>query len=67
MSKAYYTLLVQYEKGDQWSAAFGDYDRDVVEQEKEDDYGDAHKARIVRTGDTQAAIDTEVTRMNSAQ
>jgi len=60
----YYTLAVQFDKGDTFSVQFGDYDREVVAQEIEDSYADAHKVRIVRSGDTTAEINAAVAKLN---
>lgn len=61
----YYTLAVQFDKGDTFSVQFGDYDREVVVQEIEDSYADAHKVRIVRSGDTTAEINAAVAKLNA--
>lgn len=61
----YYTLAVQFDKGDTFSVQFGDYDREVVVQEVEDSYADAHKVRIVRSGDTTAEINAAVAKLNA--
>ena len=61
----YYTLAVQFDKGDSFSVQFGDYDREVVVQEIEDSYADAHKVRIVRSGDTTAEINAAVAKLNA--
>lgn len=60
----YYTLAVQFDKGDSFSVQFGDYDKEVVVQEVEDSYADAHKVRIVRSGDTTAEINAAVAKLN---
>jgi hypothetical protein len=62
----YYSIAVQFEKGDKFSLQFGDYDREVVEQEVEDSYADAHKVRIVRSGDTTAQINAAINKLNEA-
>lgn len=61
----YYTLAVQFDKGDTFSVQFGDYDRETVVQEIEDSYADAHKVRIVRSGDTTAEINAAVAKLNA--
>ena len=61
----YYTLAVQFDKGDSFSVQFGDYDREVVVKEIEDSYADAHKVRIVRSGDTTAEINAAVAKLNA--
>ena len=61
----YYSIAVQFDKGDTFSVQFGDYDREVVVQEVEDSYADAHKVRIVRSGDTTAEINAAVAKLNA--
>ena len=61
----YYTLAVR-ENGI-WGAQFGDYDREVVLDEKLDYQDQGYSARdlkIIRTGDNQADIDARVAAMN---
>ena len=60
----YYSIAVQFEKGDKFSVQFGDYDREVVVQEVEDSYSDAHKVRIVRSGDTTQEINSAISKLN---
>lgn len=64
-SASYYTLLVKYEKGDNWSIAFGDYKKAVVKQEIEDSYVDCYKTKIICTMNNQMDIDSEVSRLNT--
>ena len=65
MPRNYFTLVVRFEKGDVWSAQFGDYCRGVVKQEAKDEYGDAHRTRIIKTLDNQASIDMAIAALNS--
>lgn len=61
---AYYTLVTK-ERGDQrhWCIQFGDYDRSVVQQEREDSYA-GQPARIVKTKTCkQAEIENAVGRL----
>jgi hypothetical protein len=62
----YYSIAVQFEKGDKFSLQFGDYDREVVVQEIEDSYADAHKVRIIRSGDTTDQINAAINKLNEA-
>jgi hypothetical protein len=62
----YYSIAVQFERGDKFSLQFGDYDREVVVQEVEDSYADAHKVRIVRSGDTTNQINAAINKLNEA-
>lgn len=64
-STIYYTLLVKYEKGDNWSIAFGDCDKECVVNEIEDAYADAWKTEIICTMNNQMAVDSEVSRLNT--
>lgn len=63
-TKSYYTLLI-LEAG-KWSIHFGDYDKEVVEDEKADckDSDPKAKMKIIRTGDTQAEINEAVATLN---
>jgi hypothetical protein len=73
-TQKYYTLVGQYDDNldepSQWGIIFGDYDREVVEQEKEDnknlnsDFG-AKKFKIITTSDKQADIEFAVKRLNA--
>lgn len=64
-TKSYYSLLI-LEAG-KWSIHFGDYDREVVEDEQADvkDSQPKVKTKIISTGDSQAAIDAKVAELNS--
>jgi len=59
--RTYYTLLV-YERG-LWGIQFGDFDRDVVEQERRDSYPRS-RAMIIASAPDQAEIDAVVAQMN---
>ena len=61
--RAYYTMLARDFQTDPWRIEFGDYDRDVVEQEAEDtDF----ETKIIRTdSDYQGEIDAAVTKLNT--
>lgn len=61
----YYTLAVR-EDG-VWGPQFGDYDRETVVDEKINyqDHGySARDLKIIRTADTQAAINEQIAAMN---
>lgn len=60
----YFSLLTMTEAG-LWAPQFGDYDRDVVADEREDSYAD-EKSIIISTKDDQASIDKKVAEMNAA-
>lgn len=61
IERTYYTLLV-YEHGN-WGIQFGDFDRDVVEQERRDSYARS-RATIISSAPEQAEIDAVVAQMN---
>lgn len=62
MATKYHTLLT-LENG-LWCIQFGDYDKEVVKQEKEDSYSD-YKCKIITTLDDQASVDAKVKELNS--
>jgi hypothetical protein len=62
--KKYYSL-VTLENG-LWAVQFGDYDKQVVKQEKQDSYHGT-KSRIITTEETQESIDKAVKLLNEAQ
>lgn len=71
----YYTLLVRDSKSEPWEIHFGDYDRNVVSDERDDwcdHYDENNKRRqknntlIVTTSDeSMAAINAKVTELNA--
>jgi hypothetical protein len=69
MAKArkYFTLLVN--DNGLWAPQFGDYDRQVVEDEMRDEYLDkgyrAKRLKIIATADDQASIDARVKEINA--
>lgn len=68
MAKAYYTLCVHYHFG--WSPEFGDYDRSVVQQERDDFRWASQRPwkakdfKIIATGGKQTEINAAVAAMN---
>ena len=58
----YHVLLI--ESNGKWYIEFGDYDRDVVLEEKSDSYAD-EKTKIITTTDVQKDIDSAVAKLNS--
>lgn len=66
MSRRYYTLAVR-QGGPRWSPEFGDYDRELVEAERED-YRDhdvkARDLRILTTTPGQKAIVAAIAKLN---
>lgn len=75
MGRKYYTLLSkgnEVHHNGEWVIEFGDYDRETVEAER-DEQRDAAKARqervsfkIITTGDKQADINAAVAKLNEA-
>jgi hypothetical protein len=75
MARSYYTLAVRWHEVGltlgHWTPEFGDYDEEVVEEERRYyriDHG--HKAKdlkIIRTGDTQAEIDAGIAKLNAKE
>ena len=65
----YYTLVIQDPETLRWSPEFGDYDRETVEQERDDQIDSEActflTSRVITTEDTQADIDATVAAMNS--
>lgn len=71
MARKYHTLLTREDDG-KWHIAFGDYDRQVVVDEKEG-YRDGYPGykakdlKIITTGDRQADIAREVAMLNAEE
>lgn len=67
MSKRYHTLLVREDVVRRWQFHFGDYDRNVVVQERDDitehDYLKKN-TKIITTGDDQKDIDAAINKLN---
>lgn len=63
----YWTLLVKDSVSGLWGIHFGDYDKEVVKQERADVLDSDSKAvtQIVSTDDKQVSIDSHVNKMNS--
>lgn len=69
--KRYFSLLTKEPDG-QWAPQFGDYDRETVAEEMEsyrEDSGwpEGTKFRILSSGDTQAAINEAVAKLNAKE
>ena len=65
-SKNYYTLVVR--ENDQWNVQFGDFNKEVVNDEMDDSYGEYKKKdlKVICTAESQEQIDTEVRNLNLA-
>jgi hypothetical protein len=68
--KTYYTLAIQWEKGDRFSPEFGDYDFECVIDEREDIVYSydlrPSQVKVIKTDGTQSAIDQAISKLNSA-
>ena len=68
MSKTYYTLLVRDNADAPWAIDFGDYDRDCVNDARDDATEREYKkgnTKIIATPDDQSAIVAAVTALNT--
>jgi hypothetical protein len=65
MKKAYYSIVVRFDEFDTFSVQFGDYDREVVEEECEEYSGNCYQVKIIKTEAGQAAIMAKVAELNS--
>ena len=65
-SRNYYTLVVR--ENDQWNVQFGDFNKEVVNDEMDDSYGDYKKKdlKVICTAESQEQINTEVRNLNLA-
>lgn len=67
--KAYYVVAAKDSKLDAWSVQFGDYDREVAQDELCDmnDSGDWYKLKLITVkGDRQIDIDNAISKLNTA-
>ena len=60
----YYTLISKI--NGQWFPQFGDYDRSVVKDEKEDSYSD-QVCEVIVTEDNQPSIDYKIAQLNAGK
>ena len=61
----YHSLLIRTHKAEPWAIEFGDYDRCVVKDEKQEyDYSGEYQTRIICTSDKQADIESAVASLN---
>ena len=63
-TKRYYTLAVRFEASDRYTAQSGDYNREVVAQERDDEYEEAYATKIISTQDDQQSIDAAIAKLN---
>lgn len=67
MISTYHTLLERDGPGSKWFIEFGCYDRETVDDEKQDRIDSGVKSRnllIISTGETQSNIELAVARLN---
>lgn len=66
MAKVYYTLVSREKApGSKWCIEFGDYDRKVVVQEKEDSKLPKTEYQIIKSLDSQMAVNDAVNALNN--
>ena len=67
--RTYYTLAVQWEKGDRYTPEFGDFDIECVQDEREDmlySYDlKGKQIKIIKTDADQSAIDQAISKLNA--
>jgi hypothetical protein len=65
--RKYHTVLVKYVGDTQWCIHFGDYDKEVAQDELADvrDSYDVKAAKLITTGDKQEDIMAKVNQLNS--
>jgi hypothetical protein len=68
--KTYYTIAIQWERGDRFSPEFGDYDYECIIDEREDmmySYDlKPSQVKIIKTDGTMPAIEQAIEKINSA-
>ena len=67
MARKYYTLAIW--DGAQWGPQFGDYNREVVAQERADSYAEylGRHAKIIATGPKKADIEAAIAKLNEKE
>lgn len=66
MARIYYTLVSREKKTDaKWCIEFGDYDRKVVVQEREDSKQPKTEYQILKTLETQKSVNDAVNELNN--
>jgi len=67
--KTYYTLAIQWEKGDRYSPEFGDYDLECVNDERDDilySYDlKGSQIKVIKTDCDQSSIDQAIAKLNA--
>lgn len=67
MARNYYTVVVRDTREADWEIHFGDYDRSVALQEKDDvlENDTFGYAKLISSDDNQVSINAEVARINA--
>jgi len=68
MARKYHTLLERSFDGAPWGIAFGDYDRETVDSERQEYRANGAKAsnlKMITTGARQGEIDSAVSLLNA--
>ena len=68
--KTYYTLAIQWEKGDRYSPEFGDYDLETVNDERDDLLNSWYdlkpkQIKVIKTDCSLASIDEAISKLNA--
>lgn len=68
--KTYYTLAIQWEKGDRYSPEFGDFDLETVNDERDDLLNSWYdlkpkQIKVIKTDCAQASIDQAIEKLNA--
>jgi hypothetical protein len=69
MARKYFTLAARDSKVEAWTPQFGDFDKECVEQELEDQkgsFGSFKFYKIISSGATQADINAALAKLNAA-
>ena len=62
--RKYYTVIVQWERGEVWTPQYGSFNKQDCIDEVEDSFTDAYKTRIIVTVPAQSAIDAAIAQLN---
>jgi hypothetical protein len=67
MARSYYSVITKDSKSAPWGVEFGDYDREVAEDERDSlkESGQYVAVKIIKTASNQAAINAAVTALNA--
>lgn len=62
--RKYYTVIVQWGRGEVWTPQYGSFSKQDCIDELEDSFADAYKTRIISTAPEQSAINAAIARLN---